>query len=229
MWQEVVVDGILFAFFVFLTYFLTWVAVEVSAKEYECGKEYYGFACVKNCSSRAENPDLPCEQHAGEIGIDLVKNINWMLFFASLLSIFGSVYIIYAFTYYKRLTGRLHLKVICSMAVTDLMFSFKFLFSSIMVLSGNSKIVTDGEFACTLSAWLGQLFGLGSVSWNFAERQSSPHDEMAISIRSQMAEIAQNIFGLPCLRLGVLAAHMHPRASDRTCWHDEGRDVLAYR
>ena len=23
------------------------------------------------------------EQHAGEIGIDLVKNINWMLFFAS--------------------------------------------------------------------------------------------------------------------------------------------------
>ena len=133
LWQEIVVDAALFAALLLVTYGLTWMCVELSASEYDCRKNYFGFACVKNCSDAVIIPgSTECERHAGEIGIDLVFDINWMLLISSALSICSSLYIVHSFTVNKRMSGKLHLKLLCSMAATDAVFSFKFFFSSFL-------------------------------------------------------------------------------------------------
>lgn len=62
-------------------------------------------------------------------------------------------------------------------------FAFKFAFSSLLTLLGVDEVnnnvdevnsnfflnrITPTEPLCTLSAWLGQFFGLATVAWNFA-------------------------------------------------------------
>jgi len=164
--QEIAVDAAFFTLFVFITYAMSFAFITLNEATYDCGRDYLGFYCIRDCDLPANATAATCTRQ-GQVGIDFVKGINWMLLVTSLMSLVGSGFIVRSFFAKKKISGKLHLKLICSMAATDFMFALKFFFSSIMTLGGSDAITTNGEPACYVSAWLGQFFGLGTISWNF--------------------------------------------------------------
>lgn len=92
--------------------------------------------------------------------------MNALFLPGSILSCIGSITMVYMYAIKPKGKSEFF-DMLIAMSVTDFFFAFKFLLSSCMFFAGDKRIVTDDTWLCHLSAFLGQFFGLGTISWNF--------------------------------------------------------------
>ena len=101
-------------------------------------------------------------------------SINVMLLVTACISFLGSSFMFVVGACAASMRGPLASGVIKWMSFFDALFAAKFILSASLGLCGDTSIVNDYRTStdnvtamCFLSAWLGQFFGLGSISWNF--------------------------------------------------------------
>lgn len=97
---------------------------------------------------------------------NVVPIMNGLFLPGSILSCIGSIYMVWMYAIKPKGKSEFF-DMLIAMSVTDFFFAFKFLLSSCMSFAGDKRIVQDGTWLCHLSAFLGQFFGLGTISWNF--------------------------------------------------------------
>lgn len=129
-----------------------------------------GSTDVCTCSDGWVGDDCSFDNY-GFLG-QLEFDINVVLMVTAIMSMLGSI-IVFMGNYSDDRTP--FINILLAMSVNDICFGAKFMLSAGMTLAGDQSINNfhllnernDVTGMCVLSSWLGQQFGLSSISYNF--------------------------------------------------------------
>lgn len=180
--------------------------------------EYIHWYCLRGCSDSV--------YHDGEIGVDIGLLKNGLYLLTSLCSVVASACLLSNFFWRSGNSGtQFHIKLVASLGVNDIFFSFRFLIISMSALWRSGGLNTPGTLGCYISAWMGELFGPGSLCWNFVLvfniffMVSSPNKYTASLGGNLFIHYSLFAWGVPiCLTVILFFAGKMGLAADGTCW-----------
>lgn len=97
---------------------------------------------------------------------EFIDGQNVLLLLTSLASMFGSILMVWMYAIKSQAKSEFF-DMLIAMSVTDFFFASKFFLSACLTLANDNRITKDGTWLCDLASFMGQFFGLGTISWNF--------------------------------------------------------------
>jgi hypothetical protein len=164
--------------------------------------------------------------HEGEVGVDLGLMKNYLYLVASTMSLLSSLFVLVFFALQRGSFGnQFHAKLVASLCTNDFFFSLRVLLVSASALLKNDFFSTPGTFGCYFVAWFGEMFGAGSLCWNFVLVFNlffmvAKPNKYAVS-DANILFLCYSLFAwcTPlCLTLIVYFAGKMGIAADGTCW-----------